>query len=134
MTRDELLAIKAQAEKLTRDDPSSADAWRNLAQAKMMLGDFDGAIDDCIECLRLSPSDEYGLILLGNIYVNGKKDVATGLTYVKTNPNKLVKLPHGINAVVEATDSLPPGVEEVPELAVKMWRSDKKSLMKYADR
>jgi len=83
MTRDELLAIKAQAEKLTRDDPSSADAWRNLAQAKMMLGDFDGAIDDCIECLRLSPTDEYGLILLGNIYVNGKKDVATGLNYYK---------------------------------------------------
>jgi len=91
MTQGELLSIKAQAEKLTRDDPSNADAWRNLAQAKMMLGDFDGAIDDCVECLRLAPNDEYGLILMGNIFVNGKKDLETGLKYytkaAELNPN-----------------------------------------------
>jgi superfamily II DNA or RNA helicase len=32
------------------------------------------------------------------------------LAYVKANPNTLEKLPHGINAVVEATESLPEGV------------------------
>jgi len=43
MTKEELLSIKAQAEKLTRDNPSSAGPWRNLVYAKMILGDFDGA-------------------------------------------------------------------------------------------
>jgi len=85
MTREELLAIKAQAEKLTRDDPSSADAWRNLAQAKMMLGDFDGAIDDCVSFDQLPPEKVKAIAI--EIAMFGTNGIAPDREYEKPLKN-----------------------------------------------
>ena len=41
-----------QMQERVKSDPANPDAWRDLAQAKMMAGDIDGAEDDCIECPR----------------------------------------------------------------------------------
>ena len=62
------LAAKVKAE------PENAEAWRELAQVKMMEGDIGGAENDCIECLRLDPKNAAGLVLMGNLLSNAKGD------------------------------------------------------------
>ena len=49
-----LAQLKAAIEVRLKTEPRNADAWRELAQVKMMLGDGAGAENDCIECLRWS--------------------------------------------------------------------------------
>ena len=53
MTEEQYREMLAAMAKRVEEHPDIAEAWRDLAQAKMMGGDFDGAIDDCIESLRL---------------------------------------------------------------------------------
>lgn len=60
--------------------PFHLDAYRNMAQAYMMLGDLDKAIDYNIEALRLDATNVWGLILMGNILMR-KNDKDTALTY-----------------------------------------------------
>ena len=70
MTEEQYREMLAAMAKRVEEHPDIAEAWRDLAQAKMMGGDFDGAIDDCIESLRLDPKNVNALIILGNIFTN----------------------------------------------------------------
>lgn len=54
MTEEQYKEMLAAMAKRVEEHPDLAEAWRDLAQAKMMGGDFDGAIDDCIESLSRS--------------------------------------------------------------------------------
>ena len=47
----------------------------------MMLGDIDGAENDCIECLRIDPNNGPGLVLMGNLLTNCKHDDAAAEEY-----------------------------------------------------
>ena len=73
--------MKSILEARVKSQPGNAEAWRELAQTKMMLGDIDGAENDCIECLRLEPTNAPGLVLMGNLLTNFKKDDAAAEKY-----------------------------------------------------
>ena len=73
--------MKSVLEARVKAQPENAEAWRELAQTKMMLGDIDGAENDCIECLRLEPANAPGLVLMGNLLTNFKKDDAAAESY-----------------------------------------------------
>ncbi len=62
-----LAKMKAAIEARLKAEPRNADAWRELAQVKMMLGDVAGAENDCIESLRIDPKNAAGLGLMGNL-------------------------------------------------------------------
>ena len=71
----------AAMQKRVEELPDNADVWRDLAQAKMMCGDFAGAEDDSIECLRIDSCNVAGLVVMGNILTNGKKDDEAALNF-----------------------------------------------------
>lgn len=48
----QLNKMKSILEAQVKNEPKNAEAWRELAQVKMMLGDIDVAVDDLIECLH----------------------------------------------------------------------------------
>ena len=73
--------MKSVLEARVKAQPESAEAWRELAQVKMMLGDIDGAENDCIECLRIDPKNASGLVLMGNLLTNYRKDDAAAEKY-----------------------------------------------------
>ena len=73
--------MKAILEARLKSQPENAEAWRELAQVKMMLGDIDGAENDCIECLRIAPKNASGLVLMGNLLTNYRKDDAAAEKY-----------------------------------------------------
>ena len=51
---DQLSKMKSFFEAKVKAEPENTEAWRELAQVKMMEGDIGGAENDCIECLRLA--------------------------------------------------------------------------------
>ena len=78
---EQLSEMKAAIEARVRAEPGNAGAWRELAQVKMMLGDVDGAENDCIECLRIDPNNGPGLVLMGNLLTNCRHDDAAAEEY-----------------------------------------------------
>ena len=76
-----LAKMKAAIEARLKAEPQNADAWRELAQVKMMLGDVAGAENDCIESLRIAPKNAAGLVLMGNLLTNMKGDDASAEQY-----------------------------------------------------
>ena len=46
MNNNQFEQLIRQMQDRVKSDPANADAWRDLAQAKMMAGDIDGAEDD----------------------------------------------------------------------------------------
>ena len=60
-----LTILKVAIEARLKAEPQNADAWRELAQVKMMLGDAAGAENDCIESLRIDPKNAAGFVLMG---------------------------------------------------------------------
>jgi len=73
--------MKSVLEARVKAQPENAEAWRELAQVKMMLGDIDGAENDCIECLRIDSKNASGLVLMGNLLTNYRKDDAAAEKY-----------------------------------------------------
>ncbi len=73
--------MKVAFEARVKSEPGNANAWRELAQVKMMVGDFAGAENDCIECLRLDPKNAAGLVLMGNLLTNVKGNDADAIKY-----------------------------------------------------
>ncbi len=73
--------MKSILESRVKSQPENAEAWRELAQVKMTLGDIDGAENDCIECLRLDPKNAPGLVLMGNLLTNFRKNDASAENY-----------------------------------------------------
>ena len=88
---DRLNKMKSILEAQVKNEPRNAEAWRELAQVKMMLGDIDGAVDDLIECLTIEPTNGPGLVLMGNILTNYKNDDAAAEDYyiraIAADPN-----------------------------------------------
>ena len=72
--KDRLNKMKGILEAQVKAEPRNAEAWRELAQVKMMLGDIEGAEDDLIQCLCIDPTNGPGLTLMGNLLTNYKKD------------------------------------------------------------
>lgn len=62
--------------------PLHVDAYRTMAQAYMMLGELDKAMDNNIEALRIDAGNLWALVLMGNI-MSRKNDVETAMTYYK---------------------------------------------------
>ena len=78
---DQLSKMKSFLAAKVKAEPENAEAWRELAQVKMMEGDIGGAENDCIECLRLDPKNAAGLVLMGNLLSNAKGDDAAAERY-----------------------------------------------------
>lgn len=78
---EQLNKMRAVLEARLKAEPGNAEAWRELAEVKMMSGDIASAENDCIECLRLDPKNVAGLVLMGNLLTNAKGDDATAERY-----------------------------------------------------
>lgn len=82
-------------EKIVLEDPSVADAWRGMAQAKMMLNRLDEAIVDNNKALQADPSNLWALILMGNIYAH-KQELDKAMAYyekvVECHPKDVIAL------------------------------------------
>ena len=81
MTSNPLAKMKAVLEARVKAEPTNADAWRELAQVKMMAGDAEGAENDCIESLRIDPKNAAALVLMGNLLTNMRGDDAAAEQY-----------------------------------------------------
>ena len=81
MTDNPLIKMKTALEARVKAEPKNADAWRELAQVKMMLGDAEGAENDCIESLRIDPKNAAALVLMGNLLTNMRGDDAAAEQY-----------------------------------------------------
>ncbi len=64
-------------------EPSLHAARRDLAMAYMALGDNDNATNHLIEVLRLSPTDAWSWVILGNLYLGPKNDPDTGEKFLR---------------------------------------------------
>lgn len=62
--------------------PYHSDAYRQLAQIKMMTNDLDGATNDLIDSLRNNPRNLGALVAMGNIFYR-KKDFDTAEKYYR---------------------------------------------------
>lgn len=75
--------------------PAYADAWRSMAQAKMMMEMIDEAIADNEKALEYDATNPWALTLMGNLWVR-KGDVEKGLEYynkvIENNPNEALAL------------------------------------------
>lgn len=71
--------------------PDNVDARRNLGMAHLEMGNVPLAEKHILEAYHLNPEDAYSLLLLGNIYLDKKKeDVTADSLYqraVQTKPN-----------------------------------------------
>ena len=63
--------------------PSFHAARRDLAMAYMEVGDIENATNHLIEVLRLDPKDAWSWVVLGNLYVREKNDLATGEKFLR---------------------------------------------------
>jgi tetratricopeptide (TPR) repeat protein len=61
--------------------PLHSEAYRNIAQIKMLKRDIDGAIDSLIDALHVDPQNVSALILMGNIFAREKNDIDTANNY-----------------------------------------------------
>lgn len=73
-------AIVLLESKIKANDVSS-ELYRIYGQVLFDLERFDEALDALIESLKIDSSNQYSLILIGNIYGIHKKDIDTALTY-----------------------------------------------------
>ena len=80
---EQLRKMREDLEARLKAEPGNADAWRELAEVKMMSGDVQGAENDCIECLKPDPKNVAGLVLMGNLLTNAKGDNATAERYIE---------------------------------------------------
>ena len=71
---------------IIEQNPLFADAHRFLAQISMERGEYDKAIDQNIEALRVDHTNLYALVLMGNIYAH-KNELDTAEIYY----NKVVE-------------------------------------------
>lgn len=71
--------------------PDNGDARRNLGMAYLEMGQTDQAEKHLLEAYHLNPQDAYTLLLLGNIYLEKKRDEATAERFyrraVQANPD-----------------------------------------------
>ena len=49
----------------------------------MEVGDIENATNHLIEVLRLDPKDAWSWVVLGNLYVREKNDLATGEKFLR---------------------------------------------------
>ena len=83
MTKEEYLQMLETMRRRTVAEPKNAEAWRDLAQAKLMGGDLGGAENDLITSLNLDPKNVNALVLLGNLMTD-KGDDAAALRFYET--------------------------------------------------
>ena len=84
--------MKAMLEERVKAQPRNAETWRELAQVKMMLGDIEGAENDCIECLHINSMDAAGLVLMGNLQTRKNNDKSAEDYYIRAiaaDPNNV---------------------------------------------
>jgi len=83
MTKEEYAQMLKAMRKRTVAEPQNAEAWRDLAQAKLMGGDLEGAENDLITSLNIDPKNVNALVLLGNLMMNKNDDAAALRFYEK---------------------------------------------------
>ena len=72
--RGEYRKAITEYERVIHDYPMHSEAYRQLAQAKFMLKDIDGAVNYLIDALKNDPRNYWALILMGNIYAKYKNN------------------------------------------------------------
>ena len=68
---------------LLRKHPRHSEAYRLKAQLLQQEGKIDEAIDVCIDALRCNPRNIWALMVMGNLFNQGKNDADTAEGYYK---------------------------------------------------
>lgn len=63
--------------------PSLHAARRDLAMAYMEVGDVENASEHLVEVLRVNPADAWSWVVLGNLYVGPKQDMAMAEKFLR---------------------------------------------------
>ncbi|WP_052016927.1 tetratricopeptide repeat protein, partial [Arcticibacter svalbardensis] len=79
--RGHFTQAKRDVTELIKDSPQISEYHRILGQILSEEGDQEGAIDALIDALRWNPKNEWGLLMMGNIFAKYKKDLETALKY-----------------------------------------------------
>ncbi|WP_048331034.1 tetratricopeptide repeat protein, partial [Bizionia psychrotolerans] len=91
------------AKELVSDYPSVSEYHRLLGQIYSDLGEQDEAINTLIDSLRWNPTNEWALLMMGNIFARYKGDLETSFIYYKQilehYPNSFITL-NNIGAVL----------------------------------
>ena len=82
--RGEYRKAITEYERVIHDYPMHSEAYRQLAQAKFMLKDIDGAVNYLIDALKNDPRNYWALILMGNIYAKYKNNMDVAEKYYRT--------------------------------------------------
>ena len=82
--RGEYRKAITEYERVIHDYPMHSEAYRQLAQVKFMLKDFDGAVNHLIDALNNDPRNYWALILMGNIYAKQKNNWDVAEKYYRT--------------------------------------------------
>ena len=84
------------AQEMASQSPAISEYHRILGQIHSEIGNQNEAINALIDALRWDPSNEYALIMMGNIYAREYDDIETAMTYydqvVKANPQDNIAL------------------------------------------
>jgi tetratricopeptide (TPR) repeat protein len=84
-------------------NPSHPKARRDLAMACMESGDPESAKNHLIEVLRLTPTDAWGWVVLGNLYARNQKDWATAEKFLRRAMEISPGDPWALNGVAAIT-------------------------------
>lgn len=81
---------------LIKESPQISEYHRILGQILSEEGDQEAAIDALIDALRWNPKNEWGLLMMGNIFAKYKNDTETALKYydevLKVKPDDNITL------------------------------------------
>ncbi len=94
--RGQFAQAKKDIVELIKDSPQISEYHRILGQVLSEEGDQEAAIDALIDALRWNPKNEWGLLMMGNIFAKYKNDTATALKYydevLKVKPDDNITL------------------------------------------
>ncbi|MFS2185667.1 tetratricopeptide repeat protein [Mucilaginibacter sp. Mucisp84] len=94
--RGQFKQAKKDVTQLIAEAPQVSEYHRILGQILSEEGDQEAAINALIDALRWNPKNEYGLLMMGNIFAKYKDDIDTALKYydevLKVNPDDHIAL------------------------------------------
>lgn len=94
--RGQFAQAKKDVIELIKESPQISEYHRILGQVLSEEGDQEAAIDALIDALRWNPKNEWGLLMMGNIFSKYKNDTETALKYyeavLKVKPDDHITL------------------------------------------
>jgi tetratricopeptide (TPR) repeat protein len=91
--------------RLMETNPAHSDYYRVMGQILFEEGSYDEAIDNLIDALRWDPKNKWALLLMGNVFWRGKKNLSVAMQYydqvLKIDPEDFLSMNNIGGSLVE---------------------------------